>query len=186
MKKILLPLFAWVTGSISLLAQPVITTQPTNQIVLNDSNAMFNVGAAGQGLLTYQWRFNGTNLPKYTMTTIAGGGSGGDGGAAISASLNDPTGVAVDAAGNTYIAEEGKHRIRKVDTNGTISTVAGNGSPGYSGDGSLASNASLNSPYQVTVDRSGNLYVADYDNNRIRKVTTNGVITTVTGNGLAG
>ena len=169
-----------------LLAQPVITTPPTNQTVLSGSNALFNVVAVGEGLLTYQWRFNGTNLPKYTITTIAGGGSGGDSGAATSASLNDPTGVTVDAAGNIFIAEYGNNRIRKVDTNGIITTVAGNGSTGYSGDGSLATNASLNSPFQVVVDGSGNLYIADHDNNRIRKVDTNGVITTMAGNGLAG
>lgn len=166
MKKLLL-LSLLLTGR--LLAQPVITTQPTNQIVLSGSDALFNVVATGEGLLTYQWRFNGTNLSKYTITTIAGGGNGGDGGAATSAGLDYPCGVTVDASGNILIAETGNNRIRKVDTNGVITTVAGNDSAGYSGDGSMATNASLNSPFQVAVDGAGNLYIADYDNNRIRK-----------------
>ncbi len=168
-----------------LLAQPVILTQPTNQVVLNGSNAVFSVGASGLGLLSYQWRFNGTNLSKNLVTTVAGGGNGGDGGAATGASLNYPAGVTADAAGNLFIAEGGNNRVRKVDTNGIISTVAGDGSAAYSGDGGAATNASLNFPVQVTVDGSGNLFIADHDNHRVRKVDTNGVITTVAGNGVA-
>ncbi len=165
------------------LAQPVIITQPTNQIVLNGS---ISVAASGVGLLSYQWRFNGTNLSKNFITTVAGGGSGGDGGPATSASLGYPYGVTEDVDGNIFIADAGNNQIRKVDTNGIISTVAGNGSPGYSGDDGLAVNASLNIPVQGVVDGSGNLYIADHDNNRIRKVATTGMITTVAGNGVAG
>ena len=92
--------------------------------------------------------------------------------------------VAVDASGNLFIADTDNNRIRKVDTNGIITTVAGNGScSDYSGDGGPATNASLNAPYGVAVDASGNLFIADTDNNRIRKVDTNGIITTVAGNG---
>ena len=121
------------------------------------------------------------------ITTVAGNGSAsysGDGGAATNASLYYPCGVAFDASGNLYIADYGNNRIRKVDTNGIITTVAGNGSCGYSGDGGAATNASLYYPYGVALDAFGNLYIADYDNNRIRKVDTNGIITTVAGNGI--
>jgi sugar lactone lactonase YvrE len=167
-------------------AQPVILVQPTNQVVLNSSNATLSVGASGVGWLSYQWRFNETNLPKYMITVAAGGGNGSDGGAATSAALNYPSGVTGDAAGNIYIVEGGGNSIRKVDTNGIISTVAGNGYAGYSGDGGPATNASLNFPLQVVVARSGNLYFTDNINNRVREVDTNGVITTVAGNGVAG
>ena len=79
--------------------------------------------------------------------------------------------VAVDASGNLFIADTDNHRIRRVDPNGIITTVAGNGTGGFSGDGGLAISASLNEPYGVAVDDSGNLFIADLDNYRIRKVT---------------
>jgi len=119
------------------------------------------------------------------ITTVAGGGNDGlgDNGPATSASLTEPYGVAVDAFGNLFIADSGDHRIREVDTNGFITTVAGNGSGSYSGDGGLATNARLDSPEGVAVDGFGNLFIADTFNNVIRKVGTNGIITTVAGNG---
>jgi NHL repeat len=126
---------------------------------------------------------------KGSISTVAGTGSqgySGDGGAATSAQLSDPIGVAVDKAGNFYIAEATNHRIRKVDTNGIITTVAGNGSSGYSGDGGAATSAQINWPYDVAVDGAGNLFIADSSNQRIRKVNTNGMITTVAGNGYWG
>ena len=118
------------------------------------------------------------------ITTIAGNGtygSDGDGGPATSAQLNMPYGIAVDTAGNIYIADESNNRIRKV-SKGVITTVAGNGAFGYSGDGGPATAAQLNWPRGVAVDAAGNLYIADTESNRIRKVS-NGVITTVAGNG---
>ena len=124
-----------------------------------------------------------------TISTVAGSGtsgSGGDGGAAGSAQLNLPFGVAVDTAGNLYIAEFGNNRVRKVATNGNISTLAGNGVNGFSGDGGQAGNAMLNGPQTVAVDSQGNVYVGDTANNRVRKVAPNGVITTVAGSGDAG
>jgi uncharacterized protein (TIGR03437 family) len=119
-----------------------------------------------------------------TITTVAGNGSccfSGDGGPATSASLADPSAVAVDSAGNLYIADTTNYRIRKV-SGGTITTVAGNGTFGFSGDGGPATGASLNWPVGVAVDSAGDLYIADEFNNRIRKVS-GGTITTVAGNG---
>ena len=116
------------------------------------------------------------------ISTVAGttAGFSGDGGAATLAQLNNPTSVSVDAAGNIYIADRINHRIRKVDTAGNISTVAGT-TVGFSGDGGLATLAQLNTPYSVSVDAAGNLYIADAQNHRIRKVDTAGNISTVAG-----
>ena len=123
------------------------------------------------------------------ISTLAGNGTagfGGDNGAAASAQLNSPTGVAVDGSGNVYIADSANSRVRKVSSAGSIATVAGNGTPGYSGDGSSAANAMLNFPVAVAVDTAGNLYIADTNNSAIRKVSTSGTISTVAGNGLQG
>ncbi|MEK7755192.1 MAG: hypothetical protein AAB654_24925, partial [Acidobacteriota bacterium] len=121
------------------------------------------------------------------LTMAAGNGTAGfsgDNGPATSAQLSNPFGVAVDAAGNLYIADKSNHRIRKV-SNGVITTVAGNGTAGFSGDNRPATSVELNEPYGIAVDAAGNLYIADLGNDRIRKVS-NGVITTVAGNGTAG
>jgi trimeric autotransporter adhesin len=123
------------------------------------------------------------------ISTVAGNGTrgdSGDGGPATAAQLNSPTGVAVDAAGNLYIADNFNERIRKVTAAGLISTVAGNGTSGYSGDGGLATAAQLSNPSSVAVDTAGNLYIADTYNQRIRKVTTAGVIIAVAGTGTSG
>ena len=125
------------------------------------------------------------------ITTVAGNGAygyGGDGGPATSAALEYPQGVAVDAAGNIYIADTGNLRIRKVTAGtGIITTVAGNGGYGYGGDGGAATSAELDSPESVAVDSAGNIYIADTDNGRIRKVfASNGYIFTVAGNAKYG
>ena len=127
----------------------------------------------------------------YTIETIAGGGDGvGDDGPAIRAKLTEPTGVAVDAAGNIYIADRHNHRVRKVDTSGTISTFAGTSvgtrDYGFNGDGGPADRALLAFPEGVVVDAVGNVYIADTDNHRIRMVDASGIIHTIAGSGESG
>ena len=127
--------------------------------------------------------------PGGTITTVAGIGEigySGDGGLAVNAQLRYPTGVAVDNTGTLYIADSENHRIRRVDVSGTISTIAGIGESGYSGDGGPATGAWLYHPRGVAVNRSGALYIADSGNHRIRRVDVSGTITTVAGNGMRG
>ncbi len=121
-----------------------------------------------------------------TLAGNATAGFGGDGSASSSAQLKNPAGVAVDAVGNIYIADTGNARIRKISVNGVISTIAGNGTPGFSGDGGPAVAAQLNAPIGIAVDSAGNLFIADSGNNRIRKVEPGGMIHTVAGNGTSG
>ena len=172
----------------SLRAQlPTITNQPASRALWTGGSVMFTVGVSNAGSLTYQWQLNTTDLPNSIITTVAGNGThaySGDGGAATDASLNAPSSVAVDASDNQFIADYSNNRIRKVSTNGIITTVAGNGVRAYSGDGGVATAASLSMPFGVAVDLSGNLFIADRNNARIRKVDTNGIITTVAGGGM--
>jgi sugar lactone lactonase YvrE len=171
-----------------------ILSQPTSQMVVEGGRVTFSVGGSGIGPFTYQWQLNGTNLPNdFIITTVAGTngywGYYGDGGPATNASLFSPYGVAVDASGNFFIADQQNLRIRKVDTNGIITTVAGNGNWDYSGgdgDGGAATNAGLANPEGVAVDSSGNLFIAEEGQHRIRKVDTTGTITTVAGSGCGG
>ena len=123
------------------------------------------------------------------ITTLAGIGTPnytGDGGPADSAQLNSPFGVAVDNKGNVYIADAQNSCIRKVNDSGIISTFAGNGTIGITGDGGQATAADLNDPVSVAVDSLGNVYIADVSNRSIRKVDTSGIITTIAGNGTPG
>ncbi|MGH9660854.1 MAG: IPT/TIG domain-containing protein, partial [Bryobacteraceae bacterium] len=133
--------------------------------------------------------------PSGMITTAAGNGTGsfyystqsgpvGDNGPAISARLNYPRGVAADRAGNVFIADTRNHRIRRGSTGGIVTTVAGNGTGGFSGDGGPATSAQLNSPIAVTVDDAGNLFVLDAANGRVRKISPNGMISTVAGGGM--
>ena len=121
------------------------------------------------------------------IATIAGDGTGvpgfsGDGALAIHAKLNAPYGVALDYAGNLYIADSGNNRVRLVNTSGNISTYAGNGTPAYLGDGGAATSAELYSPLGVACDPAGNVYIADARNYVVRKVNAvSGVITTIAG-----
>ena len=129
--------------------------------------------------------------PAGTISTIAGNGVTSDphicpeGGPATSCALYYPEGVAVDAAGNVFVSDTYNNQIRKV-TGGVITTVAGNGIPGFSGDDQLAVAAQLYYPRDLAFDGAGNLFIADTYNNRIRKVTPNGYITTIAGVGLYG
>ena len=125
--------------------------------------------------------------PDLTVSTVAGSSRlASDGGPATAASLLSPLGTAIDAAGNLYIADSGNHAIRKVDPSGMITTIAGTGTPGFSGDGGPAAEAQLNSPNDVLAGADGNLYVFDTSNRRIRRIGVDGVITTVAGTGQYG
>lgn len=163
-------------------------------------------GPAAGAQLEYPWGVVGDNkgtiyiadsnnnrirvvTPDGNIHTYAGNGVGsyaGDGGKATAASLHQPFGIALDSAGNLYISDYQNNRIREVTTDGNIKTVAGNGKAGFSGDGGLAVNAELNGPYGLAVDSSGDIFIADYNNNRVREVTTNGIINTVAGTGAFG
>ena len=172
---------------------PSVTLQPTNNevTVTVGSFVTFSVSVAGTGPFSYQWQLNGTNFsngPGSIITTVAGRNLDdlGDGGPATNATLNNPLAVAADANGNWYIADSNNNRVRKVGTNGIITTIAGNGTSGYAGDGGAGTNAALNSPGGVAVDTMGNLFIADTYNSVVRKVGTNGIITTVAGKGTNG
>jgi uncharacterized protein (TIGR03437 family) len=118
---------------------------------------------------------------------LAGGGFAGDGGPATRAQLDAPAGVAVDASGNLYIADSQNYRIREVSSSGIITTIAGIGAPGYSGDGGPATSAEMSAPASIAVDSSGNVYFADRANARIRQISSSGgTISTAAGNGTTG
>lgn len=117
----------------------------------------------------------------YQMQTFAGAGGIGDGGPASAALFLNLTGVAVDPSGNLYLADTDTHRIRRIAPNGIVTTFAGTGRPGLSGDGGPAAQAQLNFPYGIATDYAGNLYVADLGNKRIRRITADGRISTIAG-----
>jgi NHL repeat len=122
------------------------------------------------------------------ITTIAGDGTfgdGGDGGPATSAQLSFPFQMAVDSGGDLYFADAANNRVRKISASGIISTIAGTGTAGFSGDGGPATNAELNFPTAVTLEAAGNVYIAEGENHRVRKVDTSGIISTIAGNGTA-
>src|SRR5712691_406863 len=133
-------------------------------------------------------RVRRVDATTHIITTVAGGGNGDDGGQATNAALASAYGLALDTSGNLLIADVSHHRIRRVDaTNGIITTVAGNGTSGFSGDGGLATSASLSFPVDVVLDSAGNLFIADQGNRRVRRVdTATRTITTLAGNGSAG
>src|SRR5262249_3963877 len=128
--------------------------------------------------------------PNGVITTYAGTGVpdfGGDDGPATQARLSSPTGLALDSAGNLYIADSGNRRLRKVTAGaGVMTTVAGNGLVGFSGDGGQATQATFKHPFGVALDKDGALYICDTRDNRIRRVGTDGVIRTICGTGAAG
>ena len=121
----------------------------------------------------------------HTYAGLGKAGYSGDGGQATAARLNAPSCVASDAAGNLYVSDRANQRIRKIDATGKISTIAGVGAAGYSGDGGSAILAKLKNPSGIAVDSAGNVFFADMGNNRIRKISASGMITTVAGTGAA-
>jgi hypothetical protein len=127
--------------------------------------------------------------PSGVISTVAGVGTSGysgDGGPATSAKLWLPISVAMDTSGNLYILDYISSIVRKVNKQGIISTIAGNGTTGYSGDGGPANLARLNHPTDLAIDKAGNIYIADKENKVVRKVNTLGIISTVAGNGTSG
>jgi sugar lactone lactonase YvrE len=160
---------------------------PATSAVLNGGPAAVAVDGQGNVYIAEDARVRKVN-PSGTITTIAGTvrGFSGDGGPATSAKLFWPRGLAVDGQGNVYIADTANHRVRKVSSSGTITTVAGTGTSSFSGDGGPAISAQLGSSaggvsQGLAVDGQGNLYIADTTNDRVRRVTPDGTITTVAG-----
>jgi len=166
---------------ITTLAGDGLTSYSPRGLALNDNTLYYSDGVSN--------RIGRVDLSTGEAGLLAGNGTAayaGDGGDATSASLNAPRGLAVDSSGNVYIADSLNNRIRKVTTSGEISTVAGDGTASTTGDGGAATSATLNQPYAVAVDQSGNLYIAERSGQVVRKVTTAGTITTVAGTGIAG
>jgi hypothetical protein len=127
-----------------------------------------------------------TSGQPYTISTVAGTDRLLDGSNATSSPLREPRSVAIDGFGNLYIADTADNRIRKVNSSGVISTYAGTGLPGYTGDRGKAQMAELSGPTGVATDGSGNVYIADRDNFRVRRVSLDGTINTIAGNGTSG
>ncbi len=151
-------------ATVRLPISGAILSGPAGDIYFTSGNSVMKVDS--NGILT---RVAGTGRLGYS----------GDGGPALNAQLAWPAGLALDRAGNLYISDNATHRVRKVSAAGIISTVAGNGSAGYSGDDGPAASAQLNWPTGLAVDSSGNLFIADTANGRIRKVSfDSGIITT--------
>jgi sugar lactone lactonase YvrE len=123
---------------------------------------------------------------NYIITTVAGANRVTEGSPATSEPLRTPASVALDSGGNLYVADGLDNRIRRITSSGTISTFAGTGAPGFTGDRGKAVQATLNIPAAVAVDSSGNVYIADSGNNCVRKITTDGIINTVVGTGARG
>ena len=149
------------------------------QCVVLDTNHNLFIADTGN----HRIRKLDTNGIISTVAGIGTNGYSGDGGLAVAAGLNSPGGVGFDLAGNLVIADTGNCRIRRIGPDGNISTLAGNGTNGFGGDGGPAIAASLNSPSGTCFDSAGNLYIADTQNHRVRRVGLDGSITTVAGNG---
>jgi sugar lactone lactonase YvrE len=121
------------------------------------------------------------------LTQIAGGGTlTAEGSPALGSSIQASHGLAIDVAGNIYFSEQSNHKIKKISTSGNITTYVGTGAMGFAGDGGLATAAKLNNPIGISIDASGNLYITDTNNHRIRKVTSAGIIRSIAGNGVGG
>lgn len=200
MKKNFLAFLAFLSlGTFSANAQQIVTTVAGTGSVgyLGDNGpavlAAFNVPKylKADGLGNYYITDELNNVVRKIdaygiITTIAGNGTAGfsgDGGPATAAQLSAPSGIAFDAAGNIYISDKENNRVRKVNSAGVISTYAGTGAVGSTGDGAAATAATFNHPYGLATDTAGNLYIADVNNHHVRKVSTSGIITNFAGNG---
>ncbi len=151
---------------------------------------MWGIARDGSGNIyvadQFNYRVRKDTVSTGIISTFAGSGRGnfwGDGGSATSAGIDKPQGMAFDFSGNMYIADTYNNRVRKVTTGGTISTFAGTGLPGFSGDGGAATSAKLNEPTSVAVDSNDNVFVADSENSLVRKITPGGIISTYAGGG---
>jgi len=165
------------TCTIAVRFEPTAPGRRHGAVVLDDLDGreLLNVSLVGTGsgpLLGF-----GPGI----ISTFAGHGAGGDGGTAFDARLGAPTGIAADGLGNFYIADQLDNTVRKVSPAGIISTLAGTGVPGYSGDGGPAASAQLSGPMSVLVDGAGLIYIADTGNNVVRKVDAAGIISTYAG-----
>ena len=172
-------------GIISMVAEKSLTLLGTevhpNGIVIDKAGNLFFSDSGSSKL--YRVDSNGS------ITTVAGTGDFkdyGDDGPALNAGLRSPGGLAIGPDGSLYIAEQTTHRIRRIGLDGIITNYAGTGNPGFSGDGGPAVKAHVKSPFRMIFDKKGNLYFSDRDNNRIRKVDTKGIITTIAGHGNIG
>ena len=162
----------------TVLVTPTVTTVYT----LSATNG------ACTGTVSFTVNVNGGSYTRMIITYAGTGVAGfsGDGGQATSAQLQGPYGTCFDASGNFYIADALNHRIRKITPSGVITTFAGTGTPGYSGDGGPATSAEFHRPSDVAIDAAGNIYVADENNFTIRKINTSGIVSTIAGTGVSG
>jgi sugar lactone lactonase YvrE len=153
---------------------PSITTQPVGGTFETGGSPALSVAVSGEGPISYQWRLNGTNVELSQIVALAASPS--------NAPFKNPSALAVDASGNVYVADTGHNKVRRISVDGAVSDFAGTGVAGDSGDGGPALSAELNRPAGVAVNAFGDLYIADGNNNRVRKVSaTDGSITTFAG-----
>lgn len=143
----------------------LVTSDPQGNIYFIDQNTLV-LKISAQGAIS---RFAGNGIRGYS----------GDGGPAIDASVNGPSGIYADSSGNVFLADTANYRIRKIDSNGIITTIAGNGQDGVSPENTIAVNASIGESYSVAEDSLENIYFADSENNRIAKIDVHGLLTTV-------
>jgi TonB family protein len=189
MRRILWIVFSVVAVTLAAAAMQAPDLTPEDQIMLAGTYLPSSVAIDAADNLYIAEAYGGRIrkvTPSGAITFVVGTGTpgfSGDGGPAASAQLRNPFDIAIDVAGNLFIADSGNSRIRKVAADGVITTVAGNGTTGFSGDGGPAIGAKLNNPRGIAIDATGNLYISDTGNARIRKVATTGVITTISGNG---
>jgi len=201
MKSKVIFLFAFLISCSFLAHAQIITTVAGGDTALGDGGpavdcelynpAAVAFDAAGNYYITDRGnnRIRKVDITTGIITTIAGTGTAGFNGdnlAATATEIYSPYGIAIDSAGNIFFCDDGNHRIRKISASGIITTVAGNGTPGYNGDDIPATSAEINDPGGPALDVNGNIYIADYYNNRIRKVNAAGVISTIAGTGTAG